>query len=163
MREILFKGKWIVTGKWVEGFYYKMSETTYCCKEDYERNPVPEHHYILQEQMTDWGLPNQIIQIEVDPESICQYTGRNYRDGESAYENDILNFHFRNGDICAPIKYGFYRNPYDSGSEGHIGFYIDWPDKEYLRKDLAYWIDKINIKHVGNTLDNPELLQEAEK
>ena len=56
MREILFRGKCIDNGEWVEGYYYKMSETTYCFKEDYERKPVPEHHYILQERMTDWGL-----------------------------------------------------------------------------------------------------------
>lgn len=47
MREILFKAKRIGNGKWVEGYYYKMSKTTYCFKEDYERKPVPEHHYIL--------------------------------------------------------------------------------------------------------------------
>ena len=37
MREILFKAKRKDNGKWVEGYYYKMSETTYCFKEDYER------------------------------------------------------------------------------------------------------------------------------
>lgn len=37
MREILFKAKRIDNGKWVEGYYQKMSETTYCFKEDYER------------------------------------------------------------------------------------------------------------------------------
>lgn len=51
MREILFKAKRKDNGKWVEGYYYKMSETTYCFKEDYERKPVSEHHYILQERM----------------------------------------------------------------------------------------------------------------
>lgn len=50
MREILFKGKYIGNGKWVEGFYYKTAETTYCFKEDYERNPIPVHHYILKEK-----------------------------------------------------------------------------------------------------------------
>lgn len=48
MREILFRGKCIDNGEWVEGYYYKMSETTYCFKEDYERKPVPEHHYICK-------------------------------------------------------------------------------------------------------------------
>lgn len=43
MREILFKAKRKDNGKWVEGYYYKMSETTYCFKEDYERKPVSEH------------------------------------------------------------------------------------------------------------------------
>lgn len=42
MREILFRGKCIDNGEWVEGYYYKMSKTTYCFKEDYERKPVPE-------------------------------------------------------------------------------------------------------------------------
>ena len=51
MREILFKGKYIGNGKWVEGFYYKTAETTYCFKEDYERNPIPVHHYILKEKI----------------------------------------------------------------------------------------------------------------
>ena len=73
MREILFRGKWLGNGEWVEGYYCKISETTYAFAEDYERNPIPVH-YILQEVMTDWGLPNRFNQYEVDPETLCQYT-----------------------------------------------------------------------------------------
>lgn len=53
MREILFKAKRLDNGEWVEGHYYKMPETTYCFKEDYEKNPVPIHHYIVFSRMTD--------------------------------------------------------------------------------------------------------------
>ena len=35
MREILFKAKRKDNGKWVEGYYCKMSETTYCFKEGF--------------------------------------------------------------------------------------------------------------------------------
>lgn len=90
MREILFKAKRIDNGEWVEGYYYKMSETTYCFKEDYERKPVPEHHYILQERMTDWGLPNQMVQIEIDPETLCEFTGHCDKNGNKIWENDIF-------------------------------------------------------------------------
>ena len=93
MREILFKAKRKDNGKWVEGYYYKMSETTYCFKEDYERKPVSEHHYILQERMTDWGLPNQIVQIEIDSETLCQFTGLCDKNGKKIWENDILMAH----------------------------------------------------------------------
>ncbi len=161
MREILFKAKRIDNGEWVEGYYYKMSETTYCFKEDYERKPVPEHHYILQKRMTDWGLPNQMIQIEIDPETLCQFTGLYDKNGKKIWENDIIKYHF--GEIYAPIKYGHYQNCFDSQKTEHVGFYIDWTGDKCLRKDLGYWIDMVYAIPVGNIFDNKELLQEEHK
>lgn len=161
MREILFKAKRVDNGEWVEGYYYKMSETTYCFKEDYERKPVPEHHYILQERMTDWGLPNQIVQIEVDLRTLCQFTGLCEKNESKIWENDIIKYHF--GEIYAPIKYGYYQNCFDSQKTEHIGFYVDWTGDKYLRKDLGYWIDMVYAIPVGNIFDNPELLREEHK
>lgn len=61
MREILFKAKLKDRNQWVEGFYCSMRETTYCFAEDYERHPVPLRHMIAVDTMTDWGMPNQLI------------------------------------------------------------------------------------------------------
>lgn len=153
MREILFKAKRVDNGEWVEGFYYKMSETTYCFAEDYERNPVPEHHYILQERMTDWGLPNQIIQIEVDPETLCQFTGLCDKNGNKIWENDIFQYTYETmvtqKDL---IEY----------NETHASF-VRLRNTEKL--GLQYlWIDEATCNHgevIGNIFDNPELLQEV--
>lgn len=161
MREILFKAKRIDNGEWVEGYYYKISETTYCFKEDYERKQVPEHHYILQERMTDWGLPNQMVQIEIDPKTLCQFTGLCDKNGKKIWENDIIKYHF--GEVYAPIKYGCYQNCFDSQKAEHIGFYVDWSDDKCLRKDLGYWIDMVDAVPVGNVFDQPELLHEERK
>lgn len=158
MREILFKAKRKDNGEWIEGHYYKMSETTYCFKEDYKRNPVQEHHYILQERMTDWGLPNQVVQIEINPETLCQFTGLCDKNGNKIWENDIIKYHFR--EIYAPIKYGYYQNCFDSQKTEHVGFYVDWTGDKCLRKDLGYWIDMVYAMPVGNIFDNKELLQE---
>lgn len=154
MREILFKGKRIDNGEWVEGYYYKMSETTYCFKEDYERKPVPEHHYILQERMTDWGLPNQIVQIEIDSKTLCQFTGLCDKNGKKIWENDIIK---TVSDIYAHVKFGLYTTGF-ALEECNQGFYVDFSVKTYLRHELGYWNNKVEVR--GNIFDNRDLLQE---
>lgn len=154
MREILFKGKRIDNGEWVEGYYYKMSETTYCFKEDYERKPVPKHHYILQERMTDWGLPNQIVQIEIDSKTLCQFTGLCDKNGKKIWENDIVK---TVSDIYAHVKFGLYTTGF-ALEECNQGFYVDFSVKTYLRHELGYWNNKVEVR--GNIFDNRDLLQE---
>ena len=62
----MVKAKTLRTREWVTGYYYKIAETTHCPIGDC--SPVPVHHYILHETMTDWELPNQMLQYEIDPE-----------------------------------------------------------------------------------------------
>lgn len=149
MREILFKAKRKDNGKWVEGYYYKMSETTYCFKEDYERKPVSEHHYILQERMTDWGLPNQIVQIEVDSETLCQFTGLCDKNGKKVWENDILMAHL---DESYPEDATYETVEWNVA--GWVTHETDSTDRQYL--------DEFDLEHyeaIGNIFDNPELAQ----
>lgn len=149
MREILFKAKRKDNGKWVEGYYYKMSETTYCFKEDYERKPVSEHHYILQERMTDWGLPNQIVQIEIDSETLYQFTGLCDKNGKKVWENDILMAHL---DESYPEDATYETVEWNVA--GWVTHETDSTDRQYL--------DEFDLEHyeaIGNIFDNPELAQ----
>ncbi len=149
MREILFKAKRKDNGKWVKGYYYKMSETTYCFKEDYERKPVSEHHYILQERMTDWGLPNQIVQIEIDSETLCQFTGLCDKNGKKVWENDILMAHL---DESYPEDATYETVEWNVA--GWVTHETDSTDRQYL--------DEFDLEHyeaIGNIFDNPELAQ----
>ena len=146
MREILFRGKWLGNGEWVEGYYCKISETTYAFAEDYERNPIPVHHYILQEVMTDWGLPNRFNQYEIDSETLCQYTGLTDKNGNRIWENDIVRI----------------ENSMDEGI-GNIEFYggiwyVDGEPSNSLYDIVEY--DDADIEVIGNVFDNPEMMKE---
>lgn len=66
-REILFKAKRKYSGEWVEGYY------VYCRK----------RHYILQILNKEIGFDEREDKwIEVDAETLCQYTGLTDKNGK---------------------------------------------------------------------------------
>nr|DAL94494.1 MAG TPA: YopX protein [Caudoviricetes sp.] len=76
-REILFRGKRVDNGEWVEGFY--------AC--------VLDSHYIITGRFD--SLTNGIINseaYEVTPETVGQFTGLTDRNGVKIFEGDIVRY-----------------------------------------------------------------------
>ena len=135
MREILFRGKRIDNGEWIEGFFFQIWERT----------------YILWG--TTNGAPNM---IEVDPSTVGQYTGLTDKNGKKIFEGDIV----RHGYTC---KYSdgktadFYSNMPVSFSNHYGGWIVGVQGILTIKT-----VQKYNIEVIGNVHDNPELLGGAE-
>ena len=149
MRENLFKAKRIDNGEWIEGSLLVLDfDSGYCyIVPPYKIASIFHINFLITDRMK-----------LVDPETLCQFTGLYDKNGKKIWENDIIKYHF--GEIYAPIKYGYYQNCFDAQKTEHVGFYVDWTENQYLRKDLGYWINMVYAMPVGNIFDNKELLQE---
>lgn len=138
MREILFRGKRIDNGEWVEGYYVKALDM-------YDK----EIHAIFDTMTTFYACGETSGFELVDPETICQYTGLIDKNGKKIWENDILEGHLDD------------KFPEDVTREKVIWHESGWKteepgcvDKEYLDE-----FDTENFEVVGNVYDNPELLE----
>ena len=85
--EILFKGRRVDNGVWVEGFYSQFHNRPILDK--------PNSHQIFE--LIDKGVKLFGSSIGgywhiVDPETICQYTGKNDRKGKKIFNSDIVRF-----------------------------------------------------------------------
>lgn len=164
MREILFRGKRVDNGEWIEGYYIGLHKTTYCFEGEAKRNKENEIHQIVFEQMTDWDLPNKHLRVDVIPETIGQYTGLTDKNGKKIFEGDIVK------DVTVPVqcgigivKFGKYETRINHSLINdnyayHIGVYIKWNKTlNFYRKDLDFWNEEIEV--IGNIHDNPEFLK----
>ncbi|MCM1256490.1 MAG: YopX family protein, partial [Roseburia sp.] len=93
---------------------------------------------------------------EVNPNTVCQYTGLSDKSGRKIFEGDIFRDFF-NASIVGIVRYGEYQNVFnEDGFGGHAGYYVDWQGKrDFIRKDLVYWVK--SSEPIGNIFDNPEL------
>lgn len=148
MRKILFRGKDPETGKWYEGFYMALSDTTYCFEKDYAAHPDNTKHYIVFDEMTDWGLPNRHLRADVDPTTVGQYTGLNDKNGKRIFEGDIIEL-FAQGESEHP-DFGYIE--YDEQS---FAWRVCWQkyDPDWLEGMQSQYITVI-----GNIFDNKDLL-----
>ncbi len=137
-REILFKAKRTDNGEWVEGYYAVKGKGADC-----------EKHFICVStfDVNTSGYPFYFTDIEIDPKTVCQYTGLTDKNGKKIFYGDIV----KEKSAVGIVKFGKYGNGF------HYGFYIEWSTCPHLRPEPAFWDSKIQV--VGNIFDNSELLE----
>lgn len=136
---------------WYEGYYWRTQDTTYCFTEDYERNPEITHDYIVFDQMTDWGLPNKKLRADINPDTLCQLTGKRDSNKKHIWEHDIVKV---TNTYNNPATVSWYVVRYFPDA----GAFVFTDPKGLMYNHLNAFHDKCIIEVMGNEFDNPELL-----
>ena len=149
MREILFKAKRVDNGEWVDGYLFDNGF-------DGEEKKYFIGGLIIEKYngtaCDEWDITG-IDFYEIDPETLCQFTGLCDKNGKKIWENDILTAHL---DESYPEDATYVAVEWNVA--GWVTHEAGSTDREYL--------DEFDLEHfevVGNIFDNKELLQEERK
>lgn len=122
-RKILFRGKRKFDEKWIEGYYAHFERMkSHCIYYTYKGNPLVD---------------------DIDPETICQYTGLTDKNGKKIFEGDIV----RRTDLYNAKEPSIGFIEYDAEN---TAFLIHWTDIENYSATFP-WKDKIEV--IGNIFD----------
>ena len=137
MREILFKAKRTDNGKWIEGCYIKR----------YDLLGNEEHLIFHADSYKVWEY------VEIDPETLCKFTGLTDKNGKRIWKNDIVGAWSQGSKAIGEVR------------QRIDGLWIMYP----VWQNHEFWELKPNsngetmVEVLGNAFDNPELLQEERK
>lgn len=94
---------------------------------------------------------NEVGMHEVDPSTVCRCTGRKDKNGNLIWENDIANC--IDEECCGYIGW----------NESEAGFYFNvlFEDGSFEEEHIYDYQDCIEV--IGNTFDNPELLEKENR
>ena len=140
MREILFRGKRTDNGEWVYGYYTKARY--YLNEKEMHVIFAPDGEAFPRCEFSDYE--------EVDPETVCQFTGLYDKNGRKIFEGDIIK--------CKVHEMNGYRVRRGVVEYHGVGFIMNLdPNSWYDQKNISF-----DCEVIGNIYDNPELLEGGE-
>ena len=146
MREILFRGKRVDNGEWVEGFYSQFHNRPTIDK--------PNSHQIFE--LIDKGVKIFGTSIGgfwhiIDPETIGQFTGLLDKNGKKIFEGDIVDCWSEGVNAQGTVQ------------QRKDGLWIIHPawQKHIMWGLCPDEYSNTTVEVIGNIHDNPELLKEG--
>ena len=137
-REILFRGKRVDNGEWIEGYFLPGNE----------RKSLHPCIFVYLPETQSFEC------FDIDIDTLGEYTGVKDKNGTRIFEGDIIKITGFHTTAIAAVKYG---SPSEKSTSW--GWYFDDNDGHtYFLMSKAFCKD-YNAIIIGNIHDNPELLK----
>lgn len=137
MREILFRGKRIDNGEWIEGYFYK------------------DIGSFIKERQSAVSTETHLV----DPSTVGQFTGLTDKNGKRIFEGDVLNMSIIGTD------HSLNAVSIEHGAVGFFPLHPE-EEAEEDRRWRSFWKDDVQevwsneyFTVIGNIHDNPGLLE----
>lgn len=149
MREILFRAKRVDNGEWVDGYPVK----------------YPSGKVVIFKECGE--PPDILLRCEINPETLCQYTGLKDKNGNRICENDIVSCEHEKYPDDNPLEvYPLSPDPIKYKRNYAVEFINTGSSYGYrLRNRSIHFMITGNVIYnhkievIGNIFDNPELLK----
>lgn len=129
VENIKFKAKRLDNNTWVEGYFYAECGNT----------------YIIEDRQSE-SMLNRNGAHQVDPLTVCQFTGLKDCKGNELYEHDVIkNYPFIPSEIV--------------WSEELSGYYLTHANGKIYEKPLGYYLSLGKFIVVGNTYENTNRIE----
>ena len=142
MREILFRGKRLQGGNWVEGYFFKSDINKR------ERESKKATLIFTPDCDTFIMVPECHNSFMVVSDTVGQYTGLKDKNGKRIFEGDI-----------AKVLQGKDKDIAYVGFENGAFMLYPKTGNIYERTLWSYWYNDWDVEVIGNIHDNPELLE----
>ena len=146
MREILFRGKQVSDGEWIEGYVFPQVIDGGYAPLCITTEPICANDY--SEILGNWAI--------VDSSTVGQYTGLTDKNGKKIFEGDILKIIDK------------YQSPFDDDTNEYTDITTDvvhFDDEglcfSYGKSPFLCVVDNVTAEYevIGNIHDNPEMLE----
>lgn len=164
MREILFRGKRVDNGKWVQGFYV-------CKKRPYFKDKGANFEHIICDNIeiedNDYKqfVDTMLISYVVDPKTVSQYTGLTDKYDKKIFEGDIINVTSCGTDRFMDVRWNDETLSWELTDVGTPTFKVNHLfntiDLTELEVESCYG-ERVSFI-VGNVYDNPEVMEKIEE